>query len=194
MILNYGSVSSRVSPSRVTFNAAVFFSDIRTSRHRRRSSCSHRPQCQAESLALSSSFSRPSENWDFGLTATYVQAEITETRPMPPEPHRGSAGNRLPTAPEFRRRASYSWPWSPRSTARDLTLQRGLVVRSCRPERRLSDSRQHGAPPYPGFFAFGAPTINQFSFPTALDFTHRQSRFGVGPSMGGGDLREQPVG
>ena len=62
-------------------------------------------------------FARPNANWDFGLSATWLNAELDSTLL-----YAGSTdviagiqdGNRLPTSPEFQGAASvtYSWDWS----------------------------------------------------------------------------------
>jgi iron complex outermembrane receptor protein len=181
-VLNYElGLKSRLAEGRVTFNAAVFFSDIEDLQViADAGSCSSRIvlNAQAESIGAEIElFARPSDNWDFGLTATYVQAEISETRTdATGNPIAGIRdGNRLPTAPEFQAAASatYSWPWS---TTLDgyatLTLQH---VGSSFTQLADQETATFGTvdsdanTPYPGFFAFGAPTINAFSFPTELD-------------------------
>ncbi|WP_348240428.1 hypothetical protein, partial [Salmonella enterica] len=68
-------------------------------------SCSSRIvlNAQAESLGAEIElFARPNENWDFGLSATYVNAEITESQFAGSSPIAGiRKGNRLPNSPEF---------------------------------------------------------------------------------------------
>jgi iron complex outermembrane receptor protein len=192
-VLNYElGLKSRVAEGRVTFNAAVFFSDIEDLQViADAGSCSSRIvlNAQAESIGAEFElFARPSENWDFGLTATYVQAEITKTRAdANGNPIAGiREGNRLPTAPEFQAAASatYSWPWS---TTLDgyatLTLQHvgsSFTQLADQETSTFGTVDSNALTPYPGFFAFGAPTINQFSFPTELEsYSIGNLRFGV---------------
>ena len=109
-----------LADGRVTLNAAVFFSDIDDLQViADAGSCSSRIvlNAQAESIGAELElFARPTANWDLGLSATWVQAEITETRlSATGQPIAGIRdGNRLPTSPEFQASASatYSWPFS----------------------------------------------------------------------------------
>ena len=84
-VLNYElGAKTRLADGRVTFNAAVFYSDIEDLQViADAGSCSSRIvlNAQAESIGAEMElFARPSANWDLGLSATWVNAEITETR------------------------------------------------------------------------------------------------------------------
>jgi iron complex outermembrane receptor protein len=118
------------------------------------------------------------------LSATYVQAEITESRlDSGGAPIAGIRdGNRLPTAPEFQAAASatYSWPFS-NSTDGFVNLTFQHVGSSY---TQLSDQEPPigcvGCPGAPGFFPFGAPTISQFTFdPELPSYELGNLRFGV---------------
>ena len=189
VVLNYEvGAKTRLADGRVTLNAAVFFSDISDLQViADAGSCSSRIVLNADAEAIGAEFelfARPTENWDFGLSATYVQAEITKSQlTSTGAPIAGIRdGNRLPTAPEFQAAASatYSWPWS---TTLDgyvnFTVQH--VGSSF---TQLADQEPPfgcvGCPGAPGFFAFGAPTITQFTFQTELDsYDIGNLRFGV---------------
>jgi iron complex outermembrane receptor protein len=110
---------TRWADGRVQFNAAAFYTDIDGLQVVVNTSCSSRIILNAQAQSIGGEielFARPSDNWDFGLTATYVNAEITETQRGPDgSPLAGiREGNRLPTSPELQAAASatYSWPWS----------------------------------------------------------------------------------
>jgi iron complex outermembrane receptor protein len=110
---------TRWADGRVQFNAAAFYTDIDGLQVVVNTSCSSRIILNAQARSVGGElelFARPTDNWDFGLTATYVNAEITETQRGPDgSPLAGiREGNRLPTAPELQAAASatYSWPWS----------------------------------------------------------------------------------
>ena len=120
-VLNYElGAKTRLADGRVTFNAAVFYSDIDDLQViADAGSCSSRIvlNAQAESIGAEMElFARPNANWDLGLSATWVKAEITETRVNAAgQPIAGIRdGNRLPTSPEFQASASvtYTWPMS----------------------------------------------------------------------------------
>jgi iron complex outermembrane recepter protein len=108
---------TRLADGRVTFNAAVFFTDIDGLQVvADAGSCSSRIilNAQAESKGVEFELSaRPDESWDFALSGTYAKAEITEDY-RPNTPLAGVRnGNRLPTSPEFQAAlsAGYSFPF-----------------------------------------------------------------------------------
>lgn len=111
---------TRTSDGRIQFNAAVFFTEIENLQViADAGSCSSRIILNAEAESVGGEFellARPNDNWDFAVSATYVQAEITESQfDGAGNPIAGIRdGNRLPTAPELQAAASatYSWPWS----------------------------------------------------------------------------------
>ncbi|NJO13285.1 MAG: TonB-dependent receptor [Gammaproteobacteria bacterium] len=107
---------TRLAEGRVVFNTAIFFSDIKDLQANvDAGSCSSRIVVnvpEAHSLGAEVElFARPNENWDFGISASWVEAEIDSnvtgagTTPI----RRHSRGNRLPTAPEFQAAASVSY-------------------------------------------------------------------------------------
>ncbi len=177
-----------LADGRVTFNAAVFFSDIDDLQViADAGSCSSRIvlNAQAESIGAEVElFARPTSNWDLGLSATWVQAEITETRlSASGQPIAGIRdGNRLPTSPEFQASASvtYSWPFSSTLEAfGNFTFQH--VGSSY---TQLADQEPGvgcvGCPGAPGFFPFGNPTISSFTFePELPSYEIGNLRFGV---------------
>ena len=112
----------RFAGGTVTFNTAVFYSDIKDLQDGVDvSSCSSRIVVnvpKAHSYGIEAElFARPNANWDFGISATWLNAELDSTLL-----YAGSTdviagiqkGNRLPTSPEFQGAASatYSWDWS----------------------------------------------------------------------------------
>jgi iron complex outermembrane receptor protein len=179
---------TQFADGRVTFNAAVFFSDIDDLQViADAGSCSSRIvlNAQAESLGAELElFARPNSNWDLGLSATWVQAEITQTQVNAAGvPIAGIRdGNRLPTSPEFQASASvtYSWPFS--STLEAFTNFTFQHVGSS--YTQLADQEPGvgcvGCPGSPGFFAFGNPTITSFTFePELPSYEIGNLRFGV---------------
>lgn len=127
---------------------------------------------------------RPTASWDLGLSATWVQAEITQTRlTATGQPIAGIRdGNRLPTSPEFQASASatYSWPFS--ATLEGFANFTFQHVGSS--YTQLADQEPGvgcvGCPGAPGFFPFGDPTISSFTFePQLPSYEIGNLRFGV---------------
>jgi iron complex outermembrane receptor protein len=188
-VLNYElGAKTRFADDRVTFNAAVFYSDIDDLQViADAGSCSSRIvlNAQAESIGAEMElFARPNANWDLGVSATWVKAEITETRANAAgQPIAGIRdGNRLPTSPEFQASASvtYTWPMSETLEAfSNFTFQH--VGSSF---TQLADQEPGfgcvGCPGAPGFFDFGDPTITSFSFePELPSYDLGNLRFGL---------------
>jgi len=186
-VLNYElGAKTRTSDGRITLNTSIFYSDIDDLQViADAGSCSSRIilNAQAESVGAEIElFARPTDNWDFGLSATYVNAEITESQFSGGSPIAGiRKGNRLPTSPEFQAAASatYAQPLAAFEGFVNLTLQH--VGSSY---TQLADQE----PPFgcvgcagaPGFFPFGAPTISEFRFETELpEYQIGNLRFGV---------------
>jgi iron complex outermembrane recepter protein len=177
-----------LADGRVTLNGAVFYSDISDLQViADAGSCSSRIVLNAEAEALGAElelFARPNATWDFGLSATYVQAEITQSRTAP-----GGAivagirkGNRLPTSPELQMAASatYNWPFS--ATLNGFASFTFQHVGSS--YTQLADQE----PPFgcvgcagaPGFIPFGDPTVSQITFdPKLPSYEIGNLRFGV---------------
>ena len=104
---------TRFSGGRATFNAAVFFTDIKDLQViADAGSCSSRIVLNAQAQSVGAEmelYLRPNENWDLGLAATYADAEITEDY-LPGQPVAGIRnGNRLPTAPELQASATAAY-------------------------------------------------------------------------------------
>lgn len=187
-VLNYElGAKTQSADGRVQLNAAVFYSDIDGLQVvADAGSCSSRVILNAQAEALGAEielFARPTQNWDLGLSATYVNAEITESELANGNPIAGiRKGNRLPTSPEFQAAATvtYSWPFSTSLDAfTNFTFQH--VGSSF---TQLADQESPfgcvGCAGAPGFFAFGAPTISSFTFQTELpDYQLGNLRVGV---------------
>lgn len=188
-VLNYEvDAKTRFAGGRVTFNAGAFYSNIDGLQViADAGSCSSRIVLNADAKALGAElelYAHPNDSWDFGLSATYVKAEITKSRlAADGSPIAGIRdGNRLPTSPELQAAASVTYNW-PFSTALDgfanFTFQH--VGSSW---TQLADQE----PPFgcvgcagaPGFLPFGNPTISQFTFRTELpDYQLGNLRLGV---------------
>jgi iron complex outermembrane recepter protein len=107
---------TRLSGGRVTLNAAVFFTDIKDLQViADAGSCSSRIVLNAQAETKGAElelFMRPNENWDFGVAATYADANITEDY-LPGRPVAGiRKDNRLPTAPELQASASAAYTFN----------------------------------------------------------------------------------
>lgn len=188
-VLNYElGAKTMLADRRVTLNASVFFSDIDDLQViADAGTCSSRIVLNAKAESIGAEvelFARPDEHWDLGLSATYVQAQITQSRlDASGTPIAGIRdGNRLPTSPEFQAAASATYNW-PLSTLLDgfvnLTFQH--VGSSY---TQLADQEPPtgcvGCAGAPGFFRFGAPTISQFTFePELPSYDLGNLRFGV---------------
>ncbi len=115
---------------RVTFNIDVFYSDIKNLQATTTAgTCSSRvvfnvPTARSEGVEMEL-FARPNVNWDFGLSASFIDAKltssVTSTLPDGTEVVVGGLqdGNRLPTAPKTQA-AAYLGYTLPVSNNRDL--------------------------------------------------------------------------
>jgi outer membrane receptor protein involved in Fe transport len=110
---------TQMAGGRVTFNSAVFYSDIEDLQANVDSgNCSSRIVVnvpKAHTFGVEAElFARPTDNWDFGIGATWVEAEIDSTvTGSGTAPLAGMReGNRMPTSPELQASASigYSQP------------------------------------------------------------------------------------
>ena len=171
---------TRLADGRVIFNASVYYSKIQDLQANvDAGSCSSRIVVnvpQSHTLGVETElFARPSESWDFGLSATWVQARIDSTiTGSGTTPIAGIRdGNRLPTAPELQGAASatYSWPWfSGLHGYANLTVQ---YVGSSFTQLADQDSSfgrldSIAGNAIPDLIPFGNPTIDSLSFPTEL--------------------------
>jgi len=166
----------------VQLNAAVFYTDIDGLQViADAGSCSSRIILNAQAQSVGGELellARPNEHWDFGFTATYADAEITETQlDATGNPIAGIRdGNRLPTSPKLQAAASgtYMWPWTDTLGGyATLTLQ------------YVGSSYTQLADQEPGFGTFtirnyGTPTISEFTFdPELPDYQIGNLRVGV---------------
>jgi iron complex outermembrane receptor protein len=175
----------------VTFNAAVFYSDIdglQVIADAR--SCSSRVIANAQAKSVGAEFelsAQPTASLDFALSATYAKAEITETRrDAQGQPFAGiRKGNRLPTSPEFQAAASatYSWPFSTalegfaNFTVQHVGSSYTQLADQEAPFGRLDRIPNNGVT---DLFNFGGLTINEFNFdPELPSYEIGNLRFGV---------------
>ncbi len=191
-VLNYElGAKTRLAGGRVTFNAAVFYSDIDNLQViADAGSCSSRIvlNAQAESMGAEMELvARAGEHLDLGLSATYVQAEITETRnDANGNPIAGIRdGNRLPTSPEWQAAASATYNWQFSSQLDGFANFTYQYVGSS--WTQLADQES----PFgcvgvtagctgPGFFSFGNPTVSGFTFePELPDYDIGNLRLGI---------------
>ncbi|MEO8018959.1 MAG: TonB-dependent receptor [Pseudomonadota bacterium] len=110
---------TRFAEGRVTLNAAIFMSKIDGLQVvADAGTCSSRIILNADAESKGAEvelFVRPDEHWDFGLSATYADAEITESQIDPNSglPIGGIRdGNRLPTSPQLQAVATAAYTWS----------------------------------------------------------------------------------
>src|SRR2546425_13252626 len=110
----------RFMDRRVTFNVSAFYDDIKDLQATTTAgTCSSRivfnvPTARSQGLEAEL-FARPTANWDFGLSATWVNAELTST--VTTKDNAGNTvivgglqdGNRLPTAPKLQAVASIGY-------------------------------------------------------------------------------------
>jgi iron complex outermembrane receptor protein len=119
-VTNYElGMKSRTLQGRVTVNAAVFLSKIDGLQVvADAGSCSSRIILNADARSEGAElevFVHPDEKWDFGISATYIDAKITDSQldPTTGNPIGGiREGNRLPTSPEFQAVATLAYNWA----------------------------------------------------------------------------------
>jgi iron complex outermembrane receptor protein len=173
-------MKSRFADGRVVFNASVYYSDIENLQANvDAGSCSSRIVVnvpESHTLGVEAElFARPNESWDFGISATWLEARIdSNVTGAGTTPIAGIRdGNRMPTAPEVQGAASvtYSWPWTSglngyaNFTAQYVGSSFTQLADQEAPFGQL-DSIPGNA--VPDFIPFGLPTINSFAFPTEL--------------------------
>jgi iron complex outermembrane recepter protein len=134
-VTNYEvGTKSRFADGHVTLNGAVFFSKIDGLQVvADAGSCSSRIVLNAEAESKGAEvelFIRPNESWDIGVSATYADAEITQSQFIPdtdpPKPIGGiREGNRLPTSPQLQAVATvaYNFPVGSTESYVRLTAQ-----------------------------------------------------------------------
>ena len=188
-VLNYElGAKAQLADGRVTFNAAVFFSDIDNLQViADAGSCSSRIVLNAQAQSIGAEIeliARPTPDWDLGLSATWVNAEITETQTNSAgQPIAGIRdGNRLPTSPEFQGSASVTYNWQ--FTAALDAFANFTYQHVGSSFTQLADQEPGvgcvGCPGAPSFFNFGNPTITSFTFEPELPaYDIGNMRFGV---------------
>ena len=158
---------TQLADGRVTFNSAVFFSDIENLQANVDSGgCSSRIVVnvpEAHTFGVEAElFAKPNDNWDFGIGATWVEAEIdSDVTGIGTTPLAGMRkGNRMPTSPELQASASIGYQMPVFSTLEGfgiLTLQ--YVGSSF---TQLADQEPGfgcvGCAGSPRFISFGNPT------------------------------------
>ncbi|HMN45270.1 MAG TPA: TonB-dependent receptor [Povalibacter sp.] len=185
---------TRFADGRVQFNAAVFYSDIDDLQViADAGSCSSRIVLNAQAESIGGEIellARPNANWDLGLSATYIQAEITESRLTGTgDPIAGIRdGNRLPTSPELQAAASatYHWQFSSQLDGfANLTLQHvgSSWTQLADQEAPFGCVGVTAGCTGPGFFAFGDPTITGFTFDPELP-SYEIGNFRIGVRTG----------
>jgi iron complex outermembrane recepter protein len=115
---------------RVTFNIDVFYNDIKDLQATTTAgSCSSRiifnvPTARSEGIEMEL-FARPNTTWDFGLSASFIDAKLTSSVTSTPTPGTTVVvgglqdGNRLPTAPKVQG-AAYAGYTLPLNSGRDF--------------------------------------------------------------------------
>ncbi len=119
----------RLLDRKVTLNAAAFFTDIENLQATTTAgSCSSRIvfNVPARSTGVEAEFfARPNSTWDFGISATWVNAHLTSTVTSTPTPGNTvivgglQDGNRLPTAPRLQAIGSIGYT-NPLTSSLDL--------------------------------------------------------------------------
>ena len=173
-------MKSRLADGRVVFNASAYYSKITDLQANvDAGSCSSRIVVnvpKSHTLGVEAElFARPSESWDFGVSATWVQARIDSTiTGSGTTPIAGIRdGNRLPTAPEVQGAvsATYSWPWRSALTGyANFTAQYvgSSYTQLADQEAPFGQLDSIAGNAVPDLIHYGNPTINSFSFPTQL--------------------------
>jgi iron complex outermembrane receptor protein len=164
---------TQLAGGRITFNSAVFYSDIKDLQANvDAGSCSSRiivnvPEAHTFGVEAEL-FARPNENWDFGIGATWVEAEIDSTiTGGGTTPIAGiRKGNRLPTSPELQASASVGYTQPVFSNLEGFGVFTVQYVGSSFSQLADQDPPTGcvGCPGAPPFIAFGDPTISQFTY------------------------------
>lgn len=168
---------TQLADGRITFNSAVFYSDISDLQANVDSGgCSSRIVVnvpEAHTFGVEAElFAKPTANWDFGIGATWVEAEIdSNVTGIGTTPLAGMRkGNRMPTSPELQASGSiaYSQPvWSSLEGFGVFTVQ--YVGSSF---TQLADQEAGfgcvGCAGSPRFISFGNPTINSIRYDKEL--------------------------
>jgi iron complex outermembrane recepter protein len=183
---------------RLTFNIDVFYSDIKDLQATTTAgTCSSRvvfnvPTARSEGIEMEL-FARPNNTWDFGLSASFIDAKltssVTSTLPDGTQVVVGGLqdGNRLPTAPKTQA-AAYAGFTQPLSGAKDFFAN--FTVQYVGSSFSQFENEEPGwgeicsgcnNPNAAGLRAFGGPlSINSFTFdPELPSYTIGNLRFGL---------------
>lgn len=161
----------------VTFNSAVFYSDIEDLQANVDSGgCSSRIVVnvpEAHTFGVEAElFARPNESWDFGIGASWVEAEIdSSVTGIGTTPLAGMReGNRLPTSPELQASASIAYQQPVFSELEGFAVLTVQYVGSS--FTQLADQEPGfgcvGCPGSPRFISFGDPTITSIRYDNEL--------------------------
>jgi iron complex outermembrane receptor protein len=166
---------------RVTLNIAAFYTDIKDLQAGvDAGNCSSRltVNVPARSEGIEAElFARPNTNWDFGLSATYVDAKL---RGSVVEPVNGvptvigglQDGARLPTAPKFQGVASVGYTLPAATHEMDFFAVATAQYVGSSFTQFGDEVRGFGTIPPAKFLAFGNPTISSFTFNPELAAYH----------------------
>jgi iron complex outermembrane recepter protein len=165
---------TELADGRITFNSAVFYSDIEDLQANvDAGSCSSRIVVnvpEAHTFGVEAElFARPNANWDFGIGATWVEAEIdTSVTGTGTTPIAGiRKGNRLPTSPELQASASIGYQQPVFSDLEGFGVFTVQYVGSS--FTQLADQEStFGTISPENFILFGAPTITSFTYDPEL--------------------------
>jgi iron complex outermembrane receptor protein len=173
----------RFADRRVTFNVAAFYDEIKNLQATvTAGTCSSRiiynvPKAHSEGLEAEL-FARPNANWDFGVSATWVQHEldssVVSVSPAGAVTVIGglAKGAQLPTSPEFQAVASvgYTMPFgADRSLFANLTWQHNGSSFSQFENNTANFGAIGGPPGSARIIRFGAPTFTSLTFDSELD-------------------------
>ena len=182
---------------RVTFNVSAFYDDITNLQATTTAgTCSSRivfnvPTARSVGAELEL-FARPTVNWDFGLSATVIDAKLTSsvvsTLADGTEVVVGGLadGNRLPTAPKLQAAGSVGYTFPLRATTdffANLTVQYvgSSFSQFENEEPGFGQIGGSGDPNAARLIAYGGPlTVGQINFPAELaSYTLANLRFGL---------------
>jgi iron complex outermembrane receptor protein len=168
---------TQLADGRITFNSSVFYSDIENLQANVDSgNCSSRIVVsvpEAHTFGVEAElFARPNANWDFGIGATWVEAEVdSNVTGIGTTPLAGMRkGNRLPTSPELQATASIGYQQPVFSTLEGFGVLTVQYVGSS--FTQLADQEPGfgcvGCAGSPRFISYGDPTISSIGYDNEL--------------------------
>jgi len=183
----------RFLEQRLTLNVSAFYDDIKDLQATTTAgTCSSRivfnvPKARSEGIEVEL-FARPTSNWDFGISATYVNAKLKSSvvsiLPDGSEVVVGGlqSGNRLPTAPEFQAVGSLGYT---------MPLQSDQDFFATATVQYIGSSFSQFENEEDGFGSIGGPSPNAAPlFPYGGPLTTNQINFNAGlPSYSLGNVR-----